>query len=176
MEIHHPKFNTREEWIKWRQEWRQSYKKMSSEIRDMKYKVKDLMKNKKYAGNEQKKLVYMRRAAHKMNTALKKAKEEASKLKKSLEELQEQLSSYPLSIVGAKEVIFHFNTMHLRNPNVPMWVVKAKGKTYYVRHVDAHLPWSTKETPDSRHTKGSIKFKNASVTINEEAVATIVAN
>lgn len=54
-----------------------------------------------------------------------------------------------------------------------MWVVKTKGKTYYVDHVEADIPWSTKETPDNEHTKGSIKFKNCLCTIDENNCATL---
>ena len=48
-----------------------------------------------------------------------------------------------------------------------MWVLKFHGETLYVNHVNAMLPWSTKETPDNPHTKGSLKFKNALVIIDE---------
>lgn len=48
-----------------------------------------------------------------------------------------------------------------------MWVVKAKGKTHYVHHVQGNAPWSTKETPDNPSTKGSIKFKNVKLTIHD---------
>jgi hypothetical protein len=54
-----------------------------------------------------------------------------------------------------------------------MWVLKFHGETLYVNHVDAQLPWSTKETPDNNHTKGSLKFKNALLRINENNEATI---
>ena len=54
-------------------------------------------------------------------------------------------------------VVFHFNKASIADPNIPMWVVKAKGQTYYVNHVTANAPWSTKETPDNPHTKGAIK-------------------
>jgi hypothetical protein len=42
-----------------------------------------------------------------------------------------------------------------------MWVVKCRGDTYYVHHVDVSpgVGFSTKETPDNSRTKGSIKFK-----------------
>ena len=36
-----------------------------------------------------------------------------------------------------------------------------KGKTYYVNHVEANIPWTTKETPLNIRTKGALKFKNA---------------
>jgi hypothetical protein len=63
-------------------------------------------------------------------------------------------------------LIFHFNKKHLEDPSIPMWSIKAKGETYYVKHVDCALPWSTKETPDNPHTKGSIKIKNCTLTID----------
>lgn len=60
-----------------------------------------------------------------------------------------------------REIIFHFNKKHLEDPNVPMWVIKHKGVTHYVHHVevDEGVGFSTKETPDNPHTKGSLKFK-----------------
>ena len=66
-----------------------------------------------------------------------------------------------LNIEKKTEIIFHFNKMHLQDPTIPMWVIKAKGQTYYVNHidVDAGIGFSTKETPDNPHTKGSLKFK-----------------
>ena len=67
-----------------------------------------------------------------------------------------------------KEVVFHFNTGFLKDPTIPMWVVKSKGQTYYVHHVDSiGVPWSTKETPDNNSTKGSLKFKNVRLKISD---------
>ena len=60
-------------------------------------------------------------------------------------------------------MIFHFNKHHLIDSTVPMWVLKTGGSTYYVKHVDARVGWSTKETPDNPHTKGSLKFKHVNV-------------
>lgn len=50
-----------------------------------------------------------------------------------------------------------------------MWVVKCRGDTHYVDHVDVSpgIGFSTKETPDNPHTKGSIKFKGR-LSIGEE--------
>jgi hypothetical protein len=55
----------------------------------------------------------------------------------------------------------HFNKMHLQDPTIPMWTVKHKGETYYVNHVEVEpgIGFSTKETPENPHTKGSLKFK-----------------
>ena len=50
-----------------------------------------------------------------------------------------------------------------------MWVIKCRGDTYYVDHVDVDpgVGFSTKETPNNDSTKGSIKFK-ANLSIIEE--------
>jgi len=50
-----------------------------------------------------------------------------------------------------------------------MWVIKCRGDTYYVHHVDVSpgLGFSTKETPENFSTKGSIKIKGQ-LTITEE--------
>ena len=66
-----------------------------------------------------------------------------------------------LNIETKTEIILHFNKMHLQDPTIRMWVIKAKGQTYYVNHidVDAGIGFSTKETPDNPSTKGSLKFK-----------------
>lgn len=54
-----------------------------------------------------------------------------------------------------------------------MWVIKARGETYYVNHVTCEIPWSTKETPNNSHTKGSIKIKRCLITIDSGNCATI---
>jgi hypothetical protein len=54
-----------------------------------------------------------------------------------------------------------------------MWVVKAHGVTFYVNHVTADMPWSTKETPGNEKTKGSIKFKKCKLSIDSDNNATI---
>lgn len=66
-------------------------------------------------------------------------------------------------------IIFHFNKAHLIDSTIPMWVIKHKGNTHYVNHVDVSegVGFSTKETPDNEHTKGSIKFKGQ-LTLKEE--------
>lgn len=66
-----------------------------------------------------------------------------------------------LNIATRTEIILHFNKMHLQDQTIPMWVIKAKGETHYVNHVDVDsgIGFQTKETPDNIHTKGSLKFK-----------------
>lgn len=66
-----------------------------------------------------------------------------------------------------KECVFHFNKKHLEDSTIPMWVLKFHGETYYVNHVECNVPWSTKETIDNPHTKGSIKVKEVLIAIDE---------
>ena len=74
---------------------------------------------------------------------------------------------------ACKDVVFHFNRKHLEDETITMWVLKSHGETFYVNHVDCNLPWSTKETPDNPHTKGSIKIKECRLTIDPDNNATI---
>lgn len=78
--------------------------------------------------------------------------------------------------LSCKELIFHFNKGHLADPSLPMWILKAKGETYYVNHVDCQVPWSTKETPDNPSTKGAIKIKKCFLSIDGNNEATITGD
>ena len=75
--------------------------------------------------------------------------------------------------LACDDLVFHFNKKHLEDSTVPMWVIKTRGETYYVEHVNATMPWSTKETSDNPHTKGSLKFKNCYCGIDDNNVAVI---
>lgn len=75
-------------------------------------------------------------------------------------------SRYPLMLREEKvkeAIVFHYNKAHNLDASIPPWVVKHKGNTHYVNHLDCDssvgFKFSTKETPDNPHTKGSIKFK-----------------
>jgi hypothetical protein len=72
-------------------------------------------------------------------------------------------SSYPLALKEPRreDIVFHYNRAHNTDQSIPAWIIKHKGQTHYVDHVDVEncAAWSTKETPNNEHTKGSIKFK-----------------
>ncbi len=74
---------------------------------------------------------------------------------------------------ACKDVVFHFNKKHLEDQTIPMWVLKTQGETFYVNHVDCSIPWSTKETLDNPHTKGSIKVKDCLLQIGNDNCATL---
>lgn len=59
-----------------------------------------------------------------------------------------------------ERVVFHFNKAHNTDPlSIPAWVVKCKGQTFYVNSMSSQVGFSTKQTPDSEHTKASLQFK-----------------
>lgn len=65
-----------------------------------------------------------------------------------------------IKIIAEKErIVFHFNKKHLEDPKIPMWIVKCKGETYYINHLDSKIGFSTKETPLNQTTKGSLMFR-----------------
>lgn len=59
----------------------------------------------------------------------------------------------------ADRVVFHFNKASIADPSVPPWVLKSRGQTHYVWHFESLVGFSTKETPDNPHTKGSLQFR-----------------
>lgn len=77
-----------------------------------------------------------------------------------------------INFSNVREIVFHFNKKSLEDETIPSWVLKIKGKSYYVNHVICNKGWETKETPDNPSTKGSIKIKNCDVII-ENGVAKI---
>lgn len=59
----------------------------------------------------------------------------------------------------ADRIVFHFNKASLTDLRIPPWAVKTRGQTHYVWHLESEVGFSTKETPDSPHTKGSLQFR-----------------
>lgn len=60
-----------------------------------------------------------------------------------------------------ERVVFHYNKKHNEDQSVPPWVVKCKGQTFYVMHMEISpgVGFTTKETPDSPHTKAALQIK-----------------
>lgn len=72
------------------------------------------------------------------------------------------------------DIVFHYNKKHNEDQTIPPWVVKYKGESHYVHHLETNgrVKFSTKETPDNPHTKGSLKFKGNLKLIEEDGVVT----
>lgn len=75
-----------------------------------------------------------------------------------------------LNLNKKREIILHFNKQHLIDQTIPMWVIKCGGESYYVNHVnvDKGIGFTTKNTPNNKHTKGSLKFKGVLEILNNE--------
>lgn len=56
-------------------------------------------------------------------------------------------------------VVFHFNKAHNQDRTIPPWVVKFRGETYNVHNFQSDVGFTTKETPDNEHTKGSLMLR-----------------
>lgn len=57
------------------------------------------------------------------------------------------------------KLIFHYNKKHNEDQTIPPWVIKTKGRTYYIWHFSSNKPFNTKETPENSSTKGSFLFR-----------------
>jgi len=69
---------------------------------------------------------------------------------------------------AVERIVFHYNKAHNSDATIPQWVIKHKGQTFYVNHVDSKVGFSTKETPENPHTKGSIQFRGKLKIIQKE--------
>ena len=68
-----------------------------------------------------------------------------------------------------ESVVFNYNRKHNQDQSIPAWIVKHRGKAYYVNHLDSEVGFSTKESPMSEHTKGSLIFKGKLKIVEEES-------
>lgn len=124
----------------------------------------------------QSQLVLERAMARKLLTIRQEAIKLANQIKQAKQQLELQKNQFPLTLEKCKTVDFHFNKKSLEWPWLPFWVIKAKGQTYYVDQVTSHLPWSTRNQQANTHTKGVIRWKNASVSFDHKNTATVWLN
>lgn len=172
--INKPKIYSWNDYLEFYSLWKKGIARLNTEIRRGKTLRGERQRNGLSASLIQKKLAHRQLMARKMYQLLVEARTEAYERRKSEAELKKLLTSYPIEFPRCKEVVFHFNKGWLFNKTIPMWVVRARGETFYVYHVDTDgVKWSTKEAPDHPSTQGSIKFKNVSLYIDESATATI---
>ena len=112
---------------------------------------------------------------HKLMTVLDEAKIRRDKIIGMEQGLREQNAQFPLVIEDARNIDFHFNKISLEFPFMPMWTLKAKGKSYYLNHIDCMAPWTTRETPDNPSTKGSLRIRKGTIHIAADGSAEITA-
>lgn len=168
-----PIFKDADGYRSWRAQWRKLFKKVSSDIRAAKARAKALQRApgaSQAAQEAQRDLVGMRTMGSKLMTLLVDARVRWGKLQTMQAQIDEQFASFPLSFDKCQTVDFHFNKGSIEFPALPMWVVKAKGKSFYVHHVDAQVPWSTRELPEGS-TRGMIRLRNCRMEITADGIA-----
>lgn len=190
-----PTFRDREGYLAWRKSWKAVYKVLSQRLSARKLEVRaqqraaasclvsppcelnertchgcGLSQSKiDLASLAQKELHLMGRDATKMMTLLKEAKERRDRIIGMAKSIADQ--PFPLSMEGDRVDLF-FNKASIEYPVLPKWVLKNKGKSYYVDHIDADLPWNTREL-DSGPTLGMIRFRKCQIDISADRVATL---
>jgi len=174
MSVHgmQPKFVDYSGYSAWRSDWRELYAHASSEVRQSKYQIKALQRTGQDCSKLLKEHVHKRAIARKLMTALETSQIRWNQIKAMKKGIAEQAQEYPLQIEG-KNIDFHFNKKSMEFDFVPMWVVKARGKTYYVHHMECLAGFTTRETPDHPSTKGSLRVKRGTLSIDAEGTATI---
>ncbi len=174
MSVHgmQPKFVDYMGYQAWRSDWRELYAHASSEVRQSKYQIKALQRAGEPAGKLQREHLHKRAIVRKLMTALETAKIRWQQIKGMKQGIKAQASEFPLEIEG-KNIDFHFNKKSIEFDFIPMWVVKARGKTFYVHHMDCQTGFTTRETPDHPSTKGSLRVKRGTLRIDAEGNAVI---
>ena len=69
-----------------------------------------------------------------------------------------------------ERIIFAYNKAHNQDQTIPPWIIKHKGETHYIHHLDSKVGFSTKETPQNEHTQGSLMFRGNLEIIEENGL------
>lgn len=172
-----PQFNDYAGYARWRAEWRALYADLSQRIRDNKQAVKNHSRRDELgaAGALQQELIHQRAMATKTMSQLEDAKIHWQNIRKAKSDLAAQMASFPLVVEDARAIDFHFNKKSLEWSFLPMWTLKAKGRSYYVNHINSEVASSTRETPDNPSTKGSIRIPRGTIRFSPDGTATISA-
>lgn len=171
-----PQFHTHAEYKEWIGAWKNMYREVSEHLRAYKRKIKTAQRegNLEELARLQKGWAQEAAMASKAMTLLEEAKIRMRNITEMARGIREQHATFPVTIENVKNMDFHFNKKHLEFPGVvPMWILKAKGQTFYVHHVDCETPWTTREQPDNPSTKGAIRIRRGNIHIDENANAVI---
>lgn len=166
-----PTFGNKEQYLLWRASWRVVYKELSRRIRSAKECTKVLQRagDSEECRKAQKELVLIRADGTKMMTLMKEAKKRRDRILSMREEIAGQ--PFPLEMEASRIDLF-YNRAHNEFDILPRWVIKTKGKSFYVDHIDANVPWSTRELEDGP-TRGMIRFRKCMLSISKDRVATL---
>jgi hypothetical protein len=170
-----PKFTNWIGYQTWLAEWRTVYEVISTTNRSRKHEIKNNLRLGQSTKKLYEKYSYEKVMATKMITLRNEAVIRWRNIKKMYASVQQQHSTFPIIIENAKNIDFYFNKKHLEFPKMPMWLIRAKGISYAIWHVDCEIPWSTKEKLDDVSTKGMIRIKHGNVYIDSDGCANITA-
>lgn len=166
-----PNFTDRSSYLGWRQLWRITHARLSQDIRRLKVEAKEAQRaDPELARKKQRELHFNRRVAYKLMTLLQDGHVRRDRILSMHRELASQ--PFPLEIGDARNVDFHFNKGHVDFPFLPMWVIRAKGRSYYVNDVDFDVPCTTKERATGS-TKGVLRFRRCSIKIDKDGYASV---
>lgn len=187
----HPEFGTLEAYRVWRKSWVVLFKTHTAKYRKKRAEMKRLQVSAfktggahglesfaytiaaEKAATAQRELRMERAMGHKLMTLLEDAKARAQRIREMQKSIEEQMKSFPMTI-DAPSFDFHFNKVSIQFPFMPMWTIKCKGKSYYVNHLDATgMAMTTRETPEHPATKGAIRFRRGTLTLNADGTATL---
>jgi hypothetical protein len=168
-----PIFTDRDGYVQWIKNWKVVYNDLSTQIRTDKTAIAKLQsEGNPKASAIQRELVFKRVMARKMLTLLEEARIRRDRILDMHKQLAEQNALFPMHIAECRNIDFYFNKASLEFEFLPRWSLKCKGKTFYINHLEANIPWSTKEIPDGP-TKGLIRLRNGDITIDASGTATI---
>lgn len=179
-----PAFSDRDGYLAWRSLWKKVYERSVQEIRQDRAALKNAQRalarlpggwqeaQAKAVSKMARDLEAKRVIAHKMNTILNEAKLRRDRILEMHKSLTEQNDSFPLSLENCRNVDFHFNKGSLEFSFLPMWTLKAQGRSFYINHIEALCPFSTRELP-SGSTRGMLRFKRCNIAISKDGTATL---
>jgi hypothetical protein len=168
----HPKFKDEAGYKAWRRVWRRIYARLTHEIRAEKRAAKAAQRG-SGPGRIQAELLHKRVMAAKAMTLLKDAKVRWARIQAMKEQMDAQQARLPLDLGVCQKVDFHYNRGHSSFPSIlPVWVVKAKGETFYLEHLEGSVRFETREM-ESGATKGMLRFRKCQLTIREDRTAVL---
>lgn len=158
-------FSNKAEYMIWVAKWKASYAALSITIRKAR-------SEKRWTG-------WLKEQARDMLQERAEAKCEAQRLYVAARDaarragIAEHFAQYPLVLEDCAAIDMHFNKAHLQYPDtIPRWVVKTKGRTYYVHHIDSQVGWSSRELSEGS-TLGMIRLRHCRLEIDEDGNARI---
>lgn len=167
-----PNFTNIREWRVWRRTWASVYVRLAADIRRKKHEVREAQKRLDgRSASRQKALHQTSVVARKMMTLLEEGRARMRRIRDMERQIAEQMATFPLTY-DCDTVDVHYNRGSNEFPQLPMWVVKAKGRSFYVHHITSDAPWTTREKPDAS-TRGMLRFRRVRLSLTEGGEAVI---